>query len=165
MEVRMTRQCVRSDYPCSGLDRPRELQVVEATRSFYGMHMKVARLSALHTGRLCLQGRPLVLVSVRCWIDFRAIVRPEALSRLNTSKISSGIAYRLGQCVIWLIVRDQGRFVRGCMRLTQFTREILRVALQRKKMKHRTCMSPRLVPLSLTVYRKKEHSSNSTYAE
>ena len=54
-------------------------------------YMKAARVSALRTGHLYpnSQGRSLVLISVRGWVDPRAIVRPEGLS-MKKMKYSIG---------------------------------------------------------------------------
>jgi hypothetical protein len=54
-------------------------QAVAATGG-WGPHMKVIRLAVLGTGRLYPQEIPLVLISLRCLVDPRAVVRPEGLS-------------------------------------------------------------------------------------
>ena len=49
----------RYSNPITGLDRPWEFKEVEAPKFQDSRHMKVARLSALRTGRLYLPGNNL----------------------------------------------------------------------------------------------------------
>ena len=77
--------------PITGLDRPWGFQKSESPRFQDSWHMKVVRLSALAPAVFTRQEIFLVLISVRGWVNSRAIMRPEELCQWKIPVTRLGI--------------------------------------------------------------------------
>ena len=75
--------------PITGLDRPWGFQEVEARRFQDSRHMKVARLSALSTGRLYPPGNIPGTHFCYSWVTLRAIARAVWAGRIMAMKNSN----------------------------------------------------------------------------
>ena len=81
---------MKKSNPITGLDRPWGFQEFEVPRFQDNRHTKVIRLTALCTGRLYPQEIFLVLISIRGWVNSRAIARAGSIMSMKNSSDTIG---------------------------------------------------------------------------
>ena len=84
--------------PVQASERPRWFQEIQAPRFPDNWHMKVVRSSAALIGRLYPQNIFLVLISVRGWVDPRALLRPEGLCQWKIPMTVGNRTHNLPAC-------------------------------------------------------------------
>jgi len=95
-------------------------QKADCPRFYDNLHVMVVRLSVLRTGHLYSQEIFLVPISVRGWIDLKAIVRPEGLCQwkipITPSRIEPTTFRLVARCLYSIGIPGKKRGLRECTR-------------------------------------------------
>ena len=103
----------KQNNPSTGLDRPLGFQEVETPRFPDKQYKQVLSLSAVCTGCIYPLEIFLVLISIRCWVDLKALwffkilgticsLRASHLSRIGFSKYWMAIVWLLTRIIVQL---------------------------------------------------------------